>query len=1381
MLKAKSIKVRNNNGARPQKARIHVASVDSGARQRNGTDAGAINGAVDGGGKLRSSDGNGETSLRSRRPRTHADGAAPFNGSPPKPTPFQITDLEAAIQRYSDLYDFAPLPYVSFDRTGRIEEINFAAAQMFGRSRDMLVGLPLSMHVLSADADLFLTHLLRCRRLEKQVTTDVRLKNCKGDVIFAQLSSRPVSAAMRNGALLFQTAIVDVTERTKAEQRLAEQAHLLDLTNDAIIVRDRKDRILYWNNGAEKLYGYSRAEAVGQITHELLKTEHSEPLSKISKKLSVDRHWEGELVHYHKDGRQLTTLSRWSLDQNSSGRKTVLETNTDITDRKRVAQALRQREEFLRRLIDTAPMCIKVVAADGTLLQMNSSGARMLDAKSSAQLEGKCVYDVVARPYRQVFRRFNERICRGTKGSLQFEIVGINGTRRFMETHAAPIRWFDGRRVQLAITNDITERKRAEEAIRDSERRFREIIDALPAAVYTTDEKGRLTHFNQQCVRLSGRVPELGTDRWCVTWKLFYPDGRRMPHDECPMAVALRTGRTFRGAEAIAERPDGTRVWFTPYPTPLRDGNGKMVGAINMLVDITARKEAEQRIRDSEERFRAIVEQSAIGVTRCDLEGRILLANPAFCKLLGYPPAELLGKTVADLTYPADLPATTAVYTRLAKDRMPVEYEKRYVRKDGSIIWVSVSVSTIRDSKGRPESGIGMVIDITERRQAESLLAEAARQREVLLQFVQRRSAARTLEEIYSVGLDTIVETLGCDRASILLLDDENVMRFVALRGLSERYRKAVEGHSPWKRTDKNPQPVCVEDVDLADLPPQLKKTICSEGIRAAAFIPLTAEGRLIGKFMIYYNKPHQFSDEEMTISLNIAGQLGLGIERKRAENALRTSEERHRTIIKQTVAGVAEVDRSGRFQVVNDRYCEITGYARDELLGGLRIHDITHPDDLPTNARLFSECAKHGTAFEVERRYLRKDGEIVDIHNSVSAIRDGTGRVQGIVAVCIDISGRKEAEEALRESEERMRAIVEQAVAGMARSDRDGRIVFANKRLCELLGYSESELLGRDASHFTHPEDMQKTAEQFKRLVKHGKAFDIEKRYIRKDGSIVWVNVSASPIRDIKGKVHSAVAVVVDISDRKLAETQLLRSKEMLEELVQQRTQALRESNRELENEITRRRALEDQILAISDREQQRLAQELHDGLCQELTAIGFMARATAMRVKNHRVLDPEDMDQIATLVNEAATNARNVSRALHHVDVDAAGFVEAIHNLADREIWKTPVRVEVKKGFQITNNKAAVNMYGVAREAVVNANKHAHATEIVIELSRSKGHIVVTVADDGTGLKSGRQSPGLGLHIMDYRARSIGGRLEVDSTKGAGTRISCYLPAET
>jgi PAS domain S-box-containing protein len=136
---------------------------------------------------------------------------------------------------------------------------------------------------------------------------------------------------------------------------------------------------------------------------------------------------------------------------------------------------------------------------------------------------------------------------------------------------------------------------RSQATLLERERRFRELLDALPAAVYTTDAAGRITYYNEAAADLWGHRPALGSSEWCGSWKLFWPDGTPLPHDECPMAVALREGRVVRGMEAAAERPDGSRVPFIPYPTPIHDETGKLVGAVNMLVNITDRKRAEEQ------------------------------------------------------------------------------------------------------------------------------------------------------------------------------------------------------------------------------------------------------------------------------------------------------------------------------------------------------------------------------------------------------------------------------------------------------------------------------------------------------------------------------------------------------------------------------------------------------------------------------------------------------------------------------------------------------------------------------------------------------------------------------------------------------------------
>jgi PAS domain S-box-containing protein len=148
----------------------------------------------------------------------------------------------------------------------------------------------------------------------------------------------------------------------------------------------------------------------------------------------------------------------------------------------------------------------------------------------------------------------------------------------------------------MATTASVEVLHQAVEAFRKREVGYREILDDLPAAIYTTDSEGRITYYNQACVGFSGRTPTLGDDLWCVSWKLYTTEGEPLAHSECPMAVALKEGRSVRGAEAVAERPDGTRINFAPFPTPIFDAAGKMAGAVNMLVDITEQKQAQERL-----------------------------------------------------------------------------------------------------------------------------------------------------------------------------------------------------------------------------------------------------------------------------------------------------------------------------------------------------------------------------------------------------------------------------------------------------------------------------------------------------------------------------------------------------------------------------------------------------------------------------------------------------------------------------------------------------------------------------------------------------------------------------------------------------------------
>jgi PAS domain S-box-containing protein len=308
--------------------------------------------------------------------------------------------------------------------------------------------------------------------------------------------------------------------------------------------------------------------------------------------------------------------------------------------------------------------------------------------------------------------------------------------------------------------------------------------------------------------------------------------------------------------------------------------------------DLIERKRAEEALRASEDRLRKIFEYSNDAIFLLDPAGDLIReANPRACAMFGYSREEILVTPISRF-HPRDLAEFQAFIEGVHAEGHGWTDEFACRAKDGRFVASEISASTVR--LDGTVCILAILRDITDRKRAEEELAEGVRQKDALYQLADRLHRTKSIDDVYDAALQAITGALQCARASILLFDDAGVMRFVGWRGLSEAYRKAVEGHSPWRADERNPEPICIDDVEAAELDHSLKATIKAEGIGAAAFIPLVSQGRLIGKFMTYFDGPHAFGDE-IELSLTIARQLAFGIERKRAEEALRENERRFR------------------------------------------------------------------------------------------------------------------------------------------------------------------------------------------------------------------------------------------------------------------------------------------------------------------------------------------------------------------------------------------------------------------------------------------------------------------------------------------------------
>ncbi|HJP98779.1 MAG TPA: PAS domain S-box protein [Rhodanobacteraceae bacterium] len=327
-----------------------------------------------------------------------------------------------------------------------------------------------------------------------------------------------------------------------------------------------------------------------------------------------------------------------------------------------------------------------------------------------------------------------------------FEVRHDFGTgERIMLLNARRLRQQPGLDPLILLNfEDVTESTRIEQALRQSEGRMRELMDALAAAIYTTDAEGTLTYYNRAAIELAGREPELGSDKWCVSWKLYWPDGTPLPHDQCPMAMALKEDRAVLGLEAELERPDGTRVAFLPYPVPLHDIEGKLVGGINMLVDISERKEAERAAL----RLASIVDTSDDAIISKDINGVVTSWNSGAEEMFGYTETEAVGRSITSLIIPPDRQdEEDDILRRIRRGEAVDHFETIRRHKDGSLLDVSVTISPLHDKRGHVIGASKIARDITDRKRYE-------RHRELLIQELNHR-VKNTLASVQALAAQT--------------------------------------------------------------------------------------------------------------------------------------------------------------------------------------------------------------------------------------------------------------------------------------------------------------------------------------------------------------------------------------------------------------------------------------------------------------------------------------------------------------------------------------------------------------------------------------------------------------------------------------------------
>ena len=425
------------------------------------------------------------------------------------------------------------------------------------------------------------------------------------------------------------------------------------------------------------------------------------------------------------------------------------------------------------------------------------------------------------------------------------------------------------------------------------------------------------------------------------------------------------------------------------------------------------------------------------------------------------------------------------------------------------------------------------------------LADERADALETLYRLTDKLYRATDLSGLLAAALDAISEGLSCEKCSILLFDAGGVMRFAAWRGLSEHYRAALEGHTPWGPDTTDPPPIFVPDIDQTDESAHVRATIRAEGIRALAFIPLTAQGKVVGKFMAYHPDVHDYTEHQKALAITIARQLGFSLERARAERArqaalrdLQESEERFRLMAEHAPVMIWMCDPQGRCLHLNQMLRRFWQVDEDQT-GAFEWRTSMHPDDVEHVMGEMGAALARRQTVRVTGRYRNAAGEYRILETVANPRFAADGTFMGLTGVNTDITERERAEKALRDSEERFRTVVEASPAGMVMTDGDGRILMINAHCERLFGYERDELIGRpievlvpSSARAHHPELRNQQVERPpSRLVKR------EVMGCRKDGREIPLEIGVNPILTLDGV--RVIATVSDIAERKRAEAQ--------------------------------------------------------------------------------------------------------------------------------------------------------------------------------------------------------------------------------------------------
>jgi len=1028
-------------------------------------------------------------------------------------------ELAARETQFRSAFEDAAIGMALVAPDGRFLDANPTLCRSFGIPREDLLRRTFQelTHPDDLDAD-----LVEYRRVLAGETDgyriDKRFLRGDGGVFWGRLTVACVRDAAGQVAT-FVSQIEDVSAEKRAERALGA----LQMRFDTLVERLPAVVAIFPLDGEHPTYVSPRAETVTGFTPAEIRAGaleiHPDDAAAVRRASEeADRTLALHAPDYrirHRDGRWIWVHEEAEVVRDPSGEPEYwLGIYLDVTAEREAREALAEREALLQASFASAAIGMSSVDATGAVRDVNRAMLDML-GYDRGELLGRSFQDLVDPAFRAETADAFGRLVAGEIDRYRQEkrFLRKDGATVWAAVTVAAVRDADGRFLRATgQVEDITARRRAEDALRDAEALYRGLVEQVPAVVYTLPLDPDLPPIfvSPKVAALTGRTAaEVSRDRTFLR-EFVHPDDLA-----ANLPIMQESDRTLQPCvmRYRIRHADGRWIWLHDSSEVVHDERSEPLCWQGVLVDITAEKALQDALAASEALFRSTFEDSAIGMAVVGPDAGILETNRVFREMLGYSPDELGGLSYHELSAPEFEEANAAAFARLAAGETDAfRLEKQYRRKDGTTFWGSLNVSAVRDADGRLVRAISQVEDITPAKEAELRYRRLVEQIPAAVFILPLEPGAPAtfisprIEEITGYRPDELTgerEFLRryADQHDAAANDPVVAAAEAAQEPCTIRYRlQRKDGRWIW----------LLDSIDV---------------VRDDAGQPLHWQGVL----------------------LDITAE-------KEAQQALAESEALFRTSFANAAIGMALSDRDGNLTDANPAFCRLLGRSRDELLA-MDFAAITHPDDLPREwAEIARMVSGETDTYRLEKRFLRSDGEPVWTSLNASCVRGPDGGITLGIAQVEDITARKAAEAALAASEALFRSAFEDAAVGMALATSQGVLTDVNPAFCRMLGYSRDELLAMGFADFTHPDDLAREMVEVERL-RSGEIdrYRLEKRYVRKDGGIVWVAFNGSCVRGPDGGVALAIGQVEDISAVKAAQQALAESEELFRTTVHQ------------------------------------------------------------------------------------------------------------------------------------------------------------------------------------------------------------------------------------